>query len=236
MSESYRSSVSLDVDPTGDAGHPVEPDERFSILIVGDFGSGSNPSVRRPVGVDRDNFDEVLAGMRPEVVFSQGVVSFLELDDFHPDRIFRQCEWFRRFGEERSLGQKDATATPPTSAAASGLLDQILDLSGDAPPKPAPEFTGDLSEFIRAVTASHLAPKENASQKEKKARQDLLYTAAMQAVLHNPRFQAVEALWRSVAWLIHGLDTDGDLRIFLLNMPVEQLTSDPARAQRLLSG
>jgi len=78
-----------------------DPDEPFRILIAGDFSGGVGRN-RRPVGIDRDNFDQVLALLAPQLRLGAGAaemaISFRELDDFHPGRLFQ-----RFAGEMRGL-------------------------------------------------------------------------------------------------------------------------------------
>ena len=78
-------------------------DVPFRILVLGDFSgrsnrglrpSGDSSSSRRPVLVDRDNIDEIIAKLNVEVHVPIGVeaakvkITFGELDDFHPDRLY----------------------------------------------------------------------------------------------------------------------------------------------------
>jgi len=86
------------------------PDEEipFRILVMGDFSGRANRRVsdsrialRRPISVDRDNIDEVLAKLRVELVLSvlgeerePFSVSFAAMDDFHPDRLFERLACF----------------------------------------------------------------------------------------------------------------------------------------------
>ena len=74
----------------------------FRVAIIGDFSGRTNRGIfdsktisqRRPVLVDRDNFDEVLSRIGPEIQLAIGDGSlhlrFSELENFHPDRIFQQ--------------------------------------------------------------------------------------------------------------------------------------------------
>src|SRR5215469_17960332 len=74
----------------------------FSIAILGDFSGRANRGLsepqtvgeRRPYLVDRDNLDEVLSSLRPELDLATQskiplVFQFSELDDFHPDRLYQ---------------------------------------------------------------------------------------------------------------------------------------------------
>src|SRR5215471_6287539 len=73
----------------------------FRILVLGNFsGDAETKTVasRRPVEIDRDNFDEVMTKLGTSVDLDlQGepiTLRFTELEDFHPDRIFAQVPLF----------------------------------------------------------------------------------------------------------------------------------------------
>ncbi len=85
---------------------PLPEDPPFRILFLGNW-SGRDDTVfseliqPRPLPVDRDNFDDVLAklNVRLSLDFGQNgqdslSLRFKELDDFHPDRIFEQVPLF----------------------------------------------------------------------------------------------------------------------------------------------
>src|SRR5947208_1806983 len=75
-----------------------EPNTPFRIALLGNFSgrtaAGTSLADRRPVPVDRDNFDEVLARfnvtIRVPVVAGAIEIPVQELDHFHPDHLFQQ--------------------------------------------------------------------------------------------------------------------------------------------------
>lgn len=90
----------------------------FVVGVLGDFsGKPIDPLPRvrdrKFVEVDRDNFDAVLAGMKPRLAFQVenklqndgsklGVeLKFSSMDDFHPDNIAQQVEPLRKLVEAR---------------------------------------------------------------------------------------------------------------------------------------
>lgn len=78
----------------------------FHILVLGDWGGDSEfsqkrMSERRSIEIDRDEFDDVMRKIKPEVRLKfQGdennylTLKFESLDDFHPDNIFQQLPLF----------------------------------------------------------------------------------------------------------------------------------------------
>ncbi len=91
----------------------------FIVGVMGDFtGKPLDPLPRvrdrKFVQIDRDNFDQVLAGMKPRLQFSVdnkleegkqeklGVeLNFESMEDFHPDQIVQQVEPLRKLVEMR---------------------------------------------------------------------------------------------------------------------------------------
>jgi type VI secretion system protein ImpB len=90
----------------------------FVAGVLGDFsGKPEEPlprlKDRKFVEIDRDNFDQVLAGMKPRLAYNvdnkltaaggkMGVdLRFQSLDDFHPDNLAGQVEPLRKLVEAR---------------------------------------------------------------------------------------------------------------------------------------
>lgn len=91
----------------------------FVVGALGDFSGKAEqplPRVRdrKFIEVDRDNFNQVLAGMKPRLAYrvdnklaNDGTkmaveLKFNGLDDFEPDRVVQQVEPLRRLVETRS--------------------------------------------------------------------------------------------------------------------------------------
>src|SRR5262249_41576581 len=86
------------------------------ILVMGDFSGRGSRGVRsaadlasRPVvSVDIDKFEQVLSRLGPALRLSlrdwpggEVAIDFRSLDDFHPDRLYRELECFRELRETR---------------------------------------------------------------------------------------------------------------------------------------
>src|ERR1039457_2136004 len=103
--------VHLDVNPSAHSSAAVlEPETPFRILLLGDFSGRAAQAEKsskgwKPVEIDRDNFEEVLARVAPG--FSG--MHFRELDDFHPDRIYQQSKLFQGLREVRRKLEAPAT-------------------------------------------------------------------------------------------------------------------------------
>jgi type VI secretion system protein ImpD len=55
-------------------------------------------------------------------------------------------------------------------------------------------------------------------------------SAMLNAILHHPRLQALEALWRSLAWLIATTNNDSSIRIAILDTDWPEIVGDLDRA------
>ena len=91
----------------------------FVMGVVGDFGGQSQVEQKRLkerkfVGVDRDNFDEVMKGIEPRAAFQVvdelgegngrfGVdLTFKSMDDFRPEAVVQQVEPLKKLLEART--------------------------------------------------------------------------------------------------------------------------------------
>jgi type VI secretion system protein ImpC len=231
--------VEIDVGEESQELPRPEPDTQFRILVAGDFTGGSGRS-RRAIEVDRDNFDSVMARLAPSLRLPFGrveePVEFRELEDFHPDRLFERLPPFqalrslrRRLADESTFREAAAQMLPPDvpsapAAAAPEGADVLRAMLGEAPRAPAaPPARGDWDRMLGEMVAKYTEPKPDPRQPELIAQTDAAITGEMRAVLHHPAFQSLEAAWRGLYFLVRRLETGEDLKIFLLDLPPEEL-------------
>jgi len=162
----------------------------FRLLCIGDFSgrtnrglleSGAEIAKRRPISIDRDNFDEVFARLAPQLdlvlVPDEGDkaarvhLEFAELDDFHPDRLVPHAEIFARL---RQLRRRLQDPTTFAEAAAELRPEQVSSGPQPADPKaPAPSPTpniaappsGDLLGSLLEETERAAADLQSPAQK-----------------------------------------------------------------------
>jgi type VI secretion system protein ImpB len=123
-------------------GAAVKRELPFVVGVLGDFsGNPSQPLKplrdRKFVQIDRDNFQDVMASMTPELNFkadntlagdgSQMAVSlkFNSMEDFDPARVANQVESLRKMLETRNK-LSDLIAKADRSSDLEGLLEQAL--------------------------------------------------------------------------------------------------------------
>jgi type VI secretion system protein ImpC len=96
-----------------------------------------------------------------------------------------------------------------------------------APAAPAAPGPPGWQAFLQKVVAPHrLARIDEAKQAECIAIVDELMSAQMRAILHHPRFQATEALWRGLRFLVRRLDPDATLQLHALDVGKAELAGD----------
>lgn len=167
----------------GAPGAPEAPreDTPFRILLLANFSGRARPETplarRRPVAVDRDNFEEVMRrfGVRAHVpVAPDGPtllpIPFRELDDFHPDNLFERLDVFHAL---RDLRRRLDNAS--TFAAAAAEVRGWAEPSANQPAAPAanqpvPTDPANLLEQILAgPEADTAAPAQGPSAGDWKA-------------------------------------------------------------------
>lgn len=247
-----------------------EPETPFRIAIFGDFSGrasrgvfdpGSALIARRPVLVDRDNFDEVLAGMGVEIHVPVAgkdsppvAIRFTELDDFHPDTIFERLEVFQALRDTRTklddprtfakaaeevrswakneivpepLEEDTARPSQTSEIPAGDIFDQVLDKTEGSVRHAKPELDlSDLSGFLRKIVQPYLVPKADPEQEELVAVVDKATAELMSTIMHHPDFQAIESAWRGVHFLVSGLQTDAELKLYLVDISKDELAVD----------
>lgn len=236
----------------------------FRLLVLGDFSGRASRGVvepiasRKPIRIDRDNFDALPGTLKTELhlPLAGGVhlpISFTEVDDFHPDRLYQRLDEFQALRDLRGRLGNPATfqkaadqlrrvrdAAPPTPAEqaptpppadAGNLLEQML--GGTARPATAPA-PGGLDAFLRSAVAPHrVSQSEMQTQAELIELVDLSTSGQMRAILHHPLYQGLESAWKALQLLVRRLDSDGPLQLFVLDVSKEELAADLTASEDL---
>jgi type VI secretion system protein ImpC len=265
-------------------GGKPEPETPFRVLIMGDFSGRTNRGLvteslanRKPILVDRDNFDEVLGRLGVEIHLPMGKkapplkLRFRELEDFHPDQLFERVELLEALRDARrkladprtfaaaaeALGGRAGAKLPPegkeptpkepspgprpsapeTAGLTSGsLFDQILEgKEGQQPDTRPAADTSEWGAFLREIVRPHVVPRDDPRQAEMVASLDAAAAGLMRAILHHPDFQALEAAWRAARFLVSRVETDTQLKLYLVDISKAELAADLAAAEDLRS-
>ena len=267
-----RPTHTVDVTLTAGDPHPLgrpDPEVPFRMLIMGDFSARGTrqdraeqrtPATRRPIRVDHDNIQNMLGTLdvalhSPLLGDSTPPITlkFVELDDFHPDRLVHQIEPLKKLSELRHRLANPATfpeaadeirawtqpreqteVRPVTTESphhqadvgnspAGGLLDQILEQ--------APKSVHDLrptewQSFLQSIVSPYAVPKEHPLAQEFIAQVDAAMSQIMRTLLRHPTFQAFETIWRGLSFVVDRLETNSQLQLYLLDLPKSELSAD----------
>ena len=181
------------------------------------------------------------------------ILRFQSLEDFHPDQILSRVSLFSKLRETRKklsnpstfaegaaevsrwAEVRQETTKPGPAGETKSAEDQAQDplsagflLEGltERHSTAGRSGLGDFDAELRDIVQPHLAPRENPQQAELVGHVDAAIGELLEAILHHPEFQALEASWRGVYFLVSQLDTGSDLKIYLLDFTKEELASD----------
>ena len=237
-SDDLETAVTLESSRTGIVEEPP-----FRILVLGDWsGSGAKRDLdeRKPIEIDRDEFDDVFAklGVRLELDFPDGTIiplEFGELDDLHPDAIFRKVPMFselrdlrKRLKDESSFysaarevrdrfniqREPEPAAVEAEGPPAEDLLGAILSKPSGGAPAPKPRTSSDLGNLISDLVRPHLVSVDEDEQAGMLHAVDEATSGLMRTILHHRKFQELEAAWRGLYFLVRRTETSTDLKIY----------------------
>jgi type VI secretion system ImpB/VipA family protein len=246
----------------------VVPGVKFRLALLGDFSGRANAGLaetgealarRKPIKVDVDNLDDVLARMKLALNLSldggEGTVAVPigSIDDFHPDQIVENVELFGELRTlRRNLGNKAGfdraakevlswsgeDALPPLPRKAAGAtvatdrkLSDFARLSGRKGTSEAAEAS--VEDLMRRLVGPLVQPARDARADQLTARVDEALSLTMRRVLHHPDFQTAEAVWRGVEFLVRRIETGARMEIVLYDVSAEELAADIAASDDL---
>lgn len=134
----------------------------FRIAILGDFSGRGNRQIyeigdalanRRPMLIDRDNYDAVLAKISPHLDLLIGggegcpiTLTFNDLEDFHPDNLYGQVPLFKTLRDTRE--KLSSSATFAKTAAEIGLKRTEPPAAASAPVEPQKKSSADVQQAL----------------------------------------------------------------------------------------
>ncbi len=224
------------------------------LVLMGDFSGRASradapkPVASRPLRVDCDNYEQVFAQLGAALRLpacnqpdEQIELRFKSLEDFHPDQLLRNVPSLAKL-----LSVRSALLNPATAGAAAnelqGLMsapqpgaetddDALARLLGKAPAQSTsvksdstPRST--VQSYIKSITSGSSVPARGARENAALASVEMELTVQLRAILHHPDFQALEAGWRGVDFLVREFGGEEDLRIGLVDISKEELAAD----------
>jgi type VI secretion system protein ImpC len=201
----------------------------FVLAVVGDLGGRREPGKKRLRRIDRDGFGALMErlAVSVEVPDGRGLVrlDLGALDDFRPDTLLRRIPGL---AARMALGPAAPEAAPPPPAPRApvplpvptggpGVLDTILRESEGVPP-----LDPTLEDFVRRAAEPSLVRTSREAEARGREGRDAQLADGLRAVLHAPRFQALEAVWRGLHGLVTGAETGPGLEIRVLDAPPDE--------------
>lgn len=240
----------LESDKSGVVNEPI-----FQVLVLGDWaadGSKHDLARRKPIEIDRDNFDDVLNGLGVKLDLEMGganvTLEFRSLDDFHPDELFRTVPLFadlrdlrkrlrnsdtfhsaaRELRETSTATEAEDLAEQPANpvGAPDNLLDAILAQPEGGATAPKGAVSQDISRLVSDLVRPHLVSVDEQEQASLVAAVDEATSSLMRSILHDRKFQELESAWRGLFFLVRRTDTSSDLRIYILDVSADELSED----------
>jgi type VI secretion system protein ImpC len=186
-------------------------------------------------------------------------IKFSGMDDFHPDSLFNRLDIFEALRDTRQ-GIKDPItfasfvkefqqpAESPSKAdtnkpvekmseqTTGSFLDQVLEETETKPSKSGESRgTSEWDNFLRQIVQPQIVPDIEPQQAKIIASIDAATAEFMRMVLHHPDFQALEAAWRAVHFLVSRVETDENLKLYIIDISKDELADDLAEAVELSS-
>ena len=135
------------------------------------------------------------------------------------------------------LPQQTTEEQSPEEPAGS-LLDSILDETEgrsrhsaeitQSAAQPVPGKKSLVDTFIQQVAAGRKTVSRDARQDDLVASVDEAIAEQMRRLLHNPQFQALEAVWRAVHFMVKRIRSGKAVKLYLLDVSRNELASDLA--------
>lgn len=230
--------------------HKSNPMDPFHALIMSNFsGVHASNNPLKVHQVDRDNYDELLAKLQPQLKLNINnnplAINITELEDFEPDSLYQNLEIFSQLRRLRrrllnqttfaeaareisdwqhpgSTKQTEVEIQNTDKSFEGNLLDATL--SETATRAHSRVSDEDLAQnLIRDIIAPHILPKADPKQAELIETIDKSTSDLMSKILHHPQFQALEGAWRGLYSLIKQTKTSSDLKLFILNIEKNEL-------------
>lgn len=263
-----RMQFDLSLKPAGARGAPRDGDSPMRLLLLADLGGDrSLPlSARKPLALDIERFDAVLARIAPRLTLNLAgqplTLGFSALEHFHPDALYarlpvfgalrqlrleaQDATQFRRVAAAMGLSAPAAPATPAAAAPTADAASDIERLLGRAPqataaPAAAPAAAAAgtaaaLDRWLRDLVAPHAKPDTAHEQRALLQAIDTALATLMRDVLHAAEFQTLEAAWLGADRLVRGLELGESLQLFVLDLSRAELLDDLATHRADLSG
>lgn len=245
--------------PAGKNSQRVETSP-FVMMVLGDFSGNADkkgdedPSwlMQVPVrNVDIDNIDQLWRFFSPKLEIDiEGTLVTLEpgdLDDFHPDHLYKHQGLFAELRNIRrrlldpatsseTLAEVIQSSPKPTdddpesfpsdgqeqSEAGDDMFGRLLG-GRRAQPSPVAAASSSLDSLLQKVVAPHVVYELDPKVDTAVDAIDKAIAESMRRILHHPDFQALEGSWRSLYDLVQESEIGEDLQLKVCNVTKKSL-------------
>jgi len=209
---------------------------------------------RRPIyELNLDNVDDVFVrmGVTLDLAIADDLIRFQELDDLHPDFLYQRVDqlfsqlralkrklnnsatfdaaaaeimgWSRAGAgtAEGAMAGRDNTATARPDDGNADVLDMLLHST-----RAQAEAAHSVQGLIQQIVAPYVVPSPDPRQGELLATVDQAASHLLRQILHSSAFQELEASWRGLYWLIRQLELDHNLRLFVADVSLQEISED----------
>lgn len=226
--------------------------QQCHVLILADFSGRAHRSLseakrlasRKIIEVDRDNLEEVFTQLDVtlQLPLADAPIRFREFDDLHPDFIHERVPLFdqlralkRRLNNPATFAAAAAEISGPSAAEKSAAAvtgqtaqtasDDLLDSLLQSPTAQAASG-GDVQALIRQIAAPYVIPRPDPRLDELQNAVDESSAQLLRKILHSSAFQSLEASWRGLYLLTRRLETDGNLKLFIADISLDEIIAD----------
>ena len=210
----------------------------------------SSLSLGRPLRIDCENFEMVFAQFDLTLPLPPAktggdelVLRFRRLEDFHPDELLQRVGSLSQLVNLRTRLLDPASANAAVEetrellgmpAAATGqlpsnstetteeLLTRLLGKPAAQPPKAA-TAASTVENLIKRLVAPSIDPGSNLQQTQIVPLIEGELSKGLRKILHDADFQAIEAAWRGIDFLIRA--TGDQIKSYLIDITKSELTA-----------
>ena len=198
-------------------------------------------------------FEELNVSLKLPI--SDEPINFSEFDDLDPDYLYEKLPLFedlkvlkRRLNKkeyfdsaadeirnwkgvnissENTLSAENSAdqANPEPVKISGNMLDAVLSQSTESLEQ-LNSLEGNINSLIKDVVAPYVQEKADPRLPEYLEAVDLATTEALRKIMHASEFQTLEASWRAVYFLVRKIETNRNLKLFLVDVSCDEMASD----------
>ena len=205
-----------------------------------------------PVRINCDNFERVFGKFDVTLRFKAAeserkdpTLQFGRLDDFHPDRLIHQIAPLSRLFDLRTklldpvhaeaavaeartilIPIAPATGTTPLPATPTETTDDLLKRllgKSDAPKPESAPAASTVERLLKKIVMPHVVPSATAEQSVFVQHVEHELSVLLREVLHDPDFQALEAVWRGIDFLVR--EISDQIGLYLIDISKTDLAA-----------